>query len=296
MKRNEIVEKLMKEGFSEKTLVKLNDKQLGMMAERMLGEQSTPNAGVENIPATDTQSIQAAKQQKKKFVTYEGDVSEELKGNQTKLDKNHNGKIDAQDFKILKGQKKKEVKEEKPSDGLSKEKKSEVVKKAKKGGDVGKKGKGFEKIADKAAEKYGSKEAGEKVAAAAMWKNVKREQKEVDEWVDSLIENDYHCLTTKDEIMELINVKLLEQDPAIAEPDIDTDTEVDEPRVDPNEDPFIDPWKEPGVGPDPDPKFETGKEQLPDFLKFDNIINSVNESTIDNISSIILQKIKNGKK
>jgi hypothetical protein len=37
-------------------------------------------------------------------------MEEELVGNQDKLDKNHNGEIDAQDFKILKGQKK-EVKE-----------------------------------------------------------------------------------------------------------------------------------------------------------------------------------------
>ena len=33
-------------------------------------------------------------------------VAEELKGGQVKLDKNHNGKIDGQDFKILKGEKK----------------------------------------------------------------------------------------------------------------------------------------------------------------------------------------------
>jgi hypothetical protein len=39
-------------------------------------------------------------------------VDEELKGGQVKLDKNHNGKIDGQDFKILKGQKKAEVKAE----------------------------------------------------------------------------------------------------------------------------------------------------------------------------------------
>jgi hypothetical protein len=38
--------------------------------------------------------------------------AEELIGNQTKIDKNHNGKIDAQDFKILKSEKKKTVKEE----------------------------------------------------------------------------------------------------------------------------------------------------------------------------------------
>ena len=36
-------------------------------------------------------------------------IEEELKGGQVKLDKNHNGKLDGQDFKILKGQKKEEV-------------------------------------------------------------------------------------------------------------------------------------------------------------------------------------------
>jgi hypothetical protein len=62
----------------------------------------------------------------------------------------------------------------KPSAGLSAAKKSAVAKKAHAGKDVGKKGKGFEKIEKAAEKKYGSKEAGEKVAAAAMWKNVKR--------------------------------------------------------------------------------------------------------------------------
>ena len=41
----------------------------------------------------------------------EVEVKEELKGNQKKLDKNHNGKIDGQDFKILKGQDYKEYRE-----------------------------------------------------------------------------------------------------------------------------------------------------------------------------------------
>ena len=59
---------------------------------------------------------------------------------------------------------------EKPSAGLSKKKKSQVAKKARKGGDIGKKGKGFAKVA-KAA---GGGEKGQKIAAAAMWKNIKR--------------------------------------------------------------------------------------------------------------------------
>jgi hypothetical protein len=68
--------------------------------------------------------------------------------------------------------------EDKPSTGLSKEKKSNVVKAAKKGEDIGEKGKNFDKVANKAAKEYGSKEKGEKVAAAAMWKNIKRESEE----------------------------------------------------------------------------------------------------------------------
>jgi hypothetical protein len=54
------------------------------------------------------QKIDDAKKQNKSIETYEEDMKEELKGGQKKLDKNHNGKIDSQDFKILKGQKKKD--------------------------------------------------------------------------------------------------------------------------------------------------------------------------------------------
>jgi len=57
----------------------------------------------------------------------------------------------------------------KPSAGLSKAKKSAVVKDAKAGKDIGKPGKSFDKVA-KAA---GGGEKGTKIAAAAMWKNIK---------------------------------------------------------------------------------------------------------------------------
>ena len=57
----------------------------------------------------------------------------------------------------------------KPSAGLSKAKKSAVVKDAKAGKDIGKPGKSFDKVAKKA----GGGEKGEKIAAAAMWKNMK---------------------------------------------------------------------------------------------------------------------------
>lgn len=64
------------------------------------------------------------------------------------------------------------VSESAPSAGLSAKEKSAVVKKAKSGKDIGKKGKGFEKVVAK-AKKYGAKDP-EAVAAAAMWKNIKR--------------------------------------------------------------------------------------------------------------------------
>lgn len=214
MKRNELIDKLVNEGLSEKTLSKLTDNQINILAERMLDEQtpSTSQTQTLNISKDNLPAQAAAKQKKQNFVTYESEqkMDEKLVGKQKNIDKNHNGKIDAQDFKILKGQKK-ETNEEKPSAGLSKEKKSEIVKKAKKGGDIGKKGKGFEKIADKAAEKYGSEEKGKKVAAAAMWKNVKREGVKKESWVKNLAESEYfHNFTSKGEIMELIQTKLNE--------------------------------------------------------------------------------------
>ena len=47
---------------------------------------------------------------------------------------------------------------------------SALATRARHGEDIGKKGKGFAKVAAKAAKQYGSKEAGERVAAAAMFK------------------------------------------------------------------------------------------------------------------------------
>lgn len=146
MKRNEIVESLMKEGFSEKTLVNFSDKQLVTFASRILGESDIMISKKDPLA---NQKIADAKKQNKSIETYEEEmkegskkkkvskptiydkalkdlggeegvikfletgkkpkkkkeVDEELKGGQKKLDKNHNGKIDAQDFKILKGKK-----------------------------------------------------------------------------------------------------------------------------------------------------------------------------------------------
>lgn len=63
-------------------------------------------------------------------------------------------------------------KKSKPSAGLTKKQKSSVVKKAKAGEDLGKPGKEFKKIEDK-AKKSGAKDP-KAVAGAVFWKNVKR--------------------------------------------------------------------------------------------------------------------------
>lgn len=122
-------------------------------------------------------------------------VYEELKGGQKNLDKNHNGKLDAQDFKLLRKNKmkeeidagletelkaqrqtKKSVADAKKKYGVKSEEAEQIeeagysAKAAAAGKDIGKPGKQFAKIAKKAAEKYGSKERGEKVAGAVLAK------------------------------------------------------------------------------------------------------------------------------
>ena len=74
----------------------------------------------------------------------------------------------------------------KPSAGLTKKEKSAISKKAHAGKDIGKKGKGFEKVA-KAA---GGGEKGEKIAAAAMWKSEAKKAKSLKEEVLALFENE----------------------------------------------------------------------------------------------------------
>ena len=68
-----------------------------------------------------------------------------------------------------------EAKKKKPSAGLTKKQKSNIVKKAKAGKDMGKKGKGFEKIV-KAAEKSGARDP-QAVAGAAFWKGQAKKAK-----------------------------------------------------------------------------------------------------------------------
>lgn len=108
MKRNEMVKTLLNEGFSEKTLVGFSDKQLSDLHVRLFGEEKgsvvvPKGTNPVDVKKMTDQGLNVELREKKK------EVGEELKGNQKKLDKNKNGKIDAEDFKLLR--KKKDVKE-----------------------------------------------------------------------------------------------------------------------------------------------------------------------------------------
>jgi len=108
MKRKELIGKLIKEGFSEKTLVNFSDNQLNQLASRMLGEQDADeDVMVSKKDPQYQQKVTDAKKQNKTIETYE-----ELKGDQFKIDANHNGKIDSDDFAILNKEKKGETKED----------------------------------------------------------------------------------------------------------------------------------------------------------------------------------------
>jgi len=83
MKRKEIVSKLIKEGFSEKTLALMSDKELTLMSSRVLDEQA-PVQSITNVSKNDIATMNALKQQKKPFATYEGEMSEEDMGGDSK--------------------------------------------------------------------------------------------------------------------------------------------------------------------------------------------------------------------
>lgn len=213
MKRENLIKDLLREGFSEKTLVKFSDKQIMGLHERIIGEQvaATTKAGIE-MPHVKSGSPdeRTLKTQGRTFVAYESEMEEGKKLSKKQVDKiaskaEPKDKITKADFEALRKEKK-DLEESKPSAGLSKKKKSEIVKKAKKGGDIGKKGKGFEKI-EKKAKESGAKDP-KAVAAAAMWKNIKRESVEVKNWVNDLTEKNYHNFASKGEIMNIINEKM----------------------------------------------------------------------------------------
>jgi len=148
-------------------------------AERDAGKEK-PKSAVTKVAGTQ---YGGSKQKDK-----EDDLEEELKGNQSKIDANHNGKIDADDFKKLRAMKKEELspKQKKiaamAGDKETVEENTLSAKAGRAGKDLGKPGKNFAMIAAKAGKRYGSTESGKRVAGAILAKmRAKHEEVEIEE-------------------------------------------------------------------------------------------------------------------
>ena len=255
MKRDIIVSQLIKEGFSEKTLVNFNDKQLSDLHERIVVD-------------ADKLKTDPKLQALAKDPNTEVEVKEELKGNQKKLDKNHNGKIDGQDFKILKGQKQSEVKE------ADYKKEPKISRKDWKHFNAD-----GEELKNEPRMKGGYSIDNEGKRHESRGNQEVKKPSEVKEWVKSLAEENFHNFTSKNEIMELINIKLNESEiqhgpnvkkghnnvpefmsyeaitasgPAVA-PTKPSPTREPGTKPTPNKDPRKTPFR-PGPGPNPKPK------------------------------------------
>jgi hypothetical protein len=221
MNRKDLVEKLISEGFSEKTLVGFSDKKLKMLSERL------------------TVSAEKLKDPKIKSV------------------------IDANpDMNI-------EVNETAPWS--------------------------YYFAAVKRLEKELGKEPTKSQIDAEMKKLAKPISKkddkksEMNEWVNSLVENGYHPLTTKGDMLETITRKIQESGNAPATKPAPKEAPVKDPgtkeppkrRDDPRRTPFRNPNENPKVN--PNPKAETGKvvpmpnkakkghNGIPEFMTYDAI-------------------------
>jgi len=293
MNRKDIIKRLVQEGMTEKTLASFSDNQINVLASRMLKEQTQSTVTKTTYSKDDPKQV-AALNAKLKTVAKNPATATTLKNvevaEQKKLsakqkkvmDTDKDGDIDKKDLKNLRTKKQTVQEKSKPSAGLTTKKKSEVVKAAIAGKDIGKKGKGFKEVEQKAKESGAKKPKA--VAAAAMWKNIKKENHEVDSWLKTLVEMEYHPLTSKKEILDLIKLKLNEQGPAIAEPEVKPEIAPSirpdyEPDTDDDDDeyPFFDPWETPGENPDEAPKYEEDGE-MPEFMKLDNLIRYYNQN------------------
>jgi hypothetical protein len=222
MKRNEIVEKLINEGFSEKTLVKFTDKQLSELSERVLGEQQKGSVVMKKA-TTNAVDVKKMTDQGLNVELRE----KELVGNQKKIDANKNGKIDAEDFKLLLKKKKKEqTNEEEEMDeslhgimiGATKEKLKKSLGRDPKDHEVEKELNKFvsawKKDNDKKSKKTKKCEDCDKPHKDCTCnKEYMGEGKEIKNWVKNLVETEeFHSFTSKNEIMELIQTKLNESE------------------------------------------------------------------------------------
>jgi hypothetical protein len=168
MKRNEIIQKLINEGFSAKTLVNFTDKQLNDLSSRMLSEQGARGAVIMKKGSNPTDI---------KKVTDSGmnvELREKEEGGLNDVDTLKSDEITKIWNKIKGG--------EEPS---RKEMKLDIFKHMKK---------------------------HDCTLNSLKEKHLNESQLEINEWIGNLAETKYHSFTSKNEIMELISMKLNESE------------------------------------------------------------------------------------
>ena len=189
MKRNVIVEKLIKEGFSEKTLVRFSDKQLSQLFDRVLSEVTTQVATVYNAKdPNDVNDLNA-------LISNPAGLAAAQKKGAVKVQSSEGRKVGDLD-ESLHGIMMASIKD-RLTKSLGREPKDhEIEREHNKFMDDWKKDIDSKKSKDKKSEK----------------KDVKNESTQIKNWVKSLAEENFHNFTSKNEIMELINVKLNESE------------------------------------------------------------------------------------
>ena len=258
MKRQDIISKLINEGFTQKTLVNLTDKQLHILAERILSEQTTPTygttsqpQGLMNVSRYDQKTQAQLKQQRKPFVTYEGEMREQEKLGEEKKKEPTEKELTLKKIFHRMDSKMKKDESIKSEFELLQRMKEDIPEKYK---------------------KYCEKKISKKFSIDV---NEQKNNNEIKNWVNKLIEDKF--VTSKNEIVELVQNKLNEQ--WVEEPVPATKPEI-YPVVEPDydeDDDDIDPFRDPHPNVDPGPKAEkdtkkyisaeTAKNKIIDLLK-----------------------------
>ena len=246
MKRKNIVTKLISEGFSEKTLAGMTDKQLGIMISRVLPEQYVQPPV--NVSKTDVNTITQLKQQKKPFATYEGEVKEmegPKLGTEPKDTEGKEATIKKLKFKIEHEKDKGKVEDAKKllAKLTGNPKKHNTDLNERHGGKSPTGSKTRTPKTD-AGGKPKNDEKKEKTFADQRWNAPRRKGKmnEVQKLVDKIVESNIYPFTSKNEIMELIQSKMNEQ--------VET------------------------MNPMPKTKPTIGHNGIPEFMTYDEIVNA----------------------
>lgn len=235
MKRNEIVNNLIKEGFSEKTLVRFTDKQLVTLSERVFGEQVTKTVPVTVYNPQDPKQktalnnvlSQAAKNptaiKDKNIQVQEDDEVDEAA--RTMANGYHGG---LKKMKYKAGSKAKCVPPPTKKKKKIHESNSELTAKRNLHFELKEAGVSDSDLEtidiNELGNKYSKKHQGVK-EAHELYKRINGKDmsmgrqttgmvSETKTWLKKLIENNYHSRTSKNEIMELIASKLSEQETA----------------------------------------------------------------------------------